>query len=260
MPQEAQWPEGLTDKEAVDRLHALILSAGDGVRDLSNDRVYRQFRKAAIARADLADVLPGFLRSQRDLNLLWEHLKTIGRRDRQARREYVTKGFQPLIDRVEGRSQPPIAASRWTGKRTFKQQAQMVLTIAPAAFQAVDLLLDEQERPLGNFGPVDQERLDAIAQLKELHAALGELIGLVQSGKPFDAQLRKVRQLRDGAFAWSKDTYELMLAQTPLMATSTIFGSAIWFLINIITKDVGAAASIAGGIVGGGAIATTRRR
>lgn len=258
MPTIKEWPDGMTDREAAERLRSLVLAVCDGNRGLSNENAYKQLRRVAIGRADLADVLPTFVRSQRDFTLLSAHLKTMGT-DRQLRRDEVSEAFRPLIERVEGRTRPPVSSSRWTGKRTMKQQAQIVLSLAPTAFQAVDMLLDEQERPMHNGGPVEPERLDAIAQLRDLHGALGELISLAQAGRPFEAQLQKVRALKDRAFQWSKETYELMLAQSPLMASSAVYGSAIWYLTNLMTKNVGASATMSAGVLGATALARSRR-
>jgi hypothetical protein len=259
MPNNTQWPEGMTDSEAVDRLQAIALGACDGVRDIANDRSYKALRGVLISRSDLSDVVPSFVRSQRDLTLLWTHLKSLGT-DRKPRRDFVTEAFIPLLDRVQGRTSAPTRASGWTGRRTVHQQAQIVWAHAPTAFQAVDMLLDEQEKPLSNGGPVEPERLKAIAELKALHDALGQLLSLVQTGRPFGPQLRKVRALRDRAFKWSTETYELTLAQSPLMASSAVLGSAVWFLTNLITKDVEASATFAGAIVGGGTIVAGRHR
>jgi hypothetical protein len=258
MPTKKDWPDGMTDKEAAERLRSLVLAVSDGNRGLSNENAYKRLRRVAIGRPDLADVLPSFVRSQRDFALLSGHLKAMGT-DRQLRRDEIAEAFGPLIDRVEGRTRPPVRSSRWTGKRTVKQQAQIVLSLAPTAFQAVDMLLDEQERPLHNGGPVEPERLDAIAQLRDLHGALGELIALAQAGRPFESQLQTVRALKDRAFQWSKETYELMLAQSPLMASSAVYGTAIWYLTNLITKDVSASATMSAGVLGATALVTGRK-
>lgn len=258
MPQHPEWPNGLTDEEAIQRLQSLVIGACDGVRDLVNDRDYTRLRRPLLGRPDLRDVVPSFIRSQRDLTSLWNYLRGIGR-ERELRRQHVWTAFGPLFDRIHGRTRPPVAAASWTGKRTVGQQAQIVLSIGPTAFEAVDMLLDEQERPLHNLGPVDPERLKGIAQLKELHAALGELIVLAQSGHPLTDQLQRVRALKDRALHWSTETYELMLAQTPLIASSAVFGSALWFLTNLITKDLDASATMAGSIVAGGALAAARK-
>lgn len=250
--------QSLTDKEAADRLRSLVLAACDGVRDLSNDRAYRLVRKQFVGRVEYSDVLPSFVRSQRDLTLLWHYLRDLSY-SRPERRARVSAEFEPFIERAEGRSKPPFRASKWTGRRTVKEQAQIVLSIGPVAFEAVEMLLDEQEAPLHNGGPVESGRMDAIDQLRELHCALGELLNLAKAGAPIDSQLRAVRATKDRVLRWSKETYELCVGPTRLMATSAIAGSAVWFLTNLITKDIDASATFTAGVMGAGALASTRR-
>lgn len=245
----------LTDAEAAHRLRSIVLAACEGVKDVSNDRAYRQARKHFIGRSEYADVLPSYVRAQRDLTALWYHLRSLSA-SRAERGAKVAETFEALIDRIEGRSKPPLVASSWTGRRTLKQQAQIVLAVGPHAFEAAEMLLEEQEGPLHNVlragGPVDADRLDAINKLRELHTALGELLELAQQGKPVTDQLRRVRAGKDKLLRWSTDTFELCLGQAALMGPSAVAGSALWFLINLITKNMEASATFAGAVAAAG--------
>ena len=65
------WPDGLNDEEAIERLQSLLIGGAEGNRDLSNDRAYKALRRALLDRDDLSDVIPQFVRSQRDLTTFW---------------------------------------------------------------------------------------------------------------------------------------------------------------------------------------------
>lgn len=252
------WPEGLSDEEAIQRLQSIVIGACEGVRDLANDREYKRLRRPLLSRDDLRNVVPSFIRSQRDLEGLWAHLRGVAV-DRQARREHAWEAFRPLSDRLSGRTKAPAVAAHWTGRRSFGEQARFVSSIGRHAMDAVDMLLEEQERPLSNGGPVEPERLAAIQQLRELHSALGELIRLAEAEEPFAAQADKVRALKDKLFKWSAERYELLLYKTPMSASSTVLASAAWFLTNWVTKDPNAATAMAA-VAGAGHVADVAQR
>ena len=250
-----------TDAEAAHRLRQLVLDACEGVKDVANDRAYQRARKQFIGRSEYADVLPAYIRAQRDLTGLWYHLRDVSF-SRAERGATVAKTFEPLIERAEGRTKPPITSAKWTGqRRTVAQQAAIVLSIGPTAYQAAELLLEEQERAAGNQALGDDpERDQAIAKLKELHAELGELLNLAQASKPLSGQMKRVRAARDAVLGWSSDNFELLLGQAPLMATSAVYGSSIWYLTHLLTRDLGASATATAGILTMGAALTATRK
>lgn len=237
------WPDRMTDEEAVERLQSILILACEGNQDLSHGRNYRAIRGPLVRRPDLADVVPKFVRSQRDLNSFWSYIK---RHDPkwENRREHVWSSFRPLFDRVEGRTSAPTAASAWTGRRTPQQQARIVLAMVPDARLAVEMLWEEQERGLHNGGEVAPERLEGIKRLKELHAALGELLRLAETGQNLSGQLRHVKEIKDKTLAMSKETLSLTLAGIPQMASSSVFGLAAYTFINIISKGVSDTTSV----------------
>jgi len=250
-----------TDAEAARRLRKVVLAACEGVKDVANDRAYQRARKQFIGRSEYADVLPAYIRAQRDLTGLWYHLRdvSISRAERGAT---VANTLEPLIDRAEGRTKPPIRSAEWTGqRRTVAQQAAIVLSIGPTAYQAAEMLLEEQEGARHNQAPGDDpERDQAIAKLRELHAALGELLNLAQASKPLSEQMRRVRAAKDAVLGWSSETFELLLGQTPLMAASAVYGSSIWYLTNLVTRDMDASATATAGILTMGAAITATRK
>lgn len=235
--EDVKWPEGLSDEEAITRLQSIMIAACEGARDLSVDRDYRSLRQPLVKRADLSDVVPKFIRAHRDLNSFWSYIRSYSDKWKP-RRDHVWAEFRPLFDRIEGRTSAPISAASWTGRRTRAQQAKIVLALAPDAMEGVQMLLQEQEQALHNGGPVDPEQEEAIAALKRLHSALGELIQLAETGQPLEGQLRRLRQIKNAVFKWSAETYGLTVTGTPLVSSSIIWGAGVAYLVNVITKDI----------------------
>ena len=251
----------MSDEDAVQRLQSIILLACEGNKDLSNGREYRAIRSELLRRQDLADVLPKYLRSNRDLASFWQFIKSYAPKW-DDRRKMVRSSFEPLFDRVEGRTSPSISSGKWTGRRTATQQARVVISLGYDALLGVDLLLEEQERPLHNGGPVEPERAEAIQKLKTLHRELGELISLAEAGEPLDEKLRAVRIAKEKALAWSASPIGISLATVPLTGAATILGVGVMYLVNAIVPGQGTAfgAAVTGAHVAGAAVRATLQK
>jgi hypothetical protein len=156
----------------------------------------------------------------------------------------VLETLQPLFDHVELSRKPKVVSSAWTGRRTAAQQAQIVRSLVPAALAGVVSLIAEQEQALHNGGPAVPERVATLEALRALHAALGELISLAEAGKPLRRQLARVRELKGQLFTWSSSPYGLALGELPLTGVTTVLGCGVAALINLITKNVEASATI----------------
>lgn len=234
----------MSDEEAVLRLQSILVSACEGNQDLLNGREYRSLRSPLIRRDDLADVVPRYIKAHRDLGSFWSYIKGVSAQW-APRRQHVWDTFKPLFDRVEGRTGPPVAASRWTGRRTASEQARVVLALGGDALLGVELLLDEQERPLHIGGPVEPEQLNAVRKLRELHQAIGELIRLAEAELPLDYQLQRVRDLKDRALHWTRSPVGLSLDTLPLLGMSTVLGVGVMGLVNAICPGQGAAFGVA---------------
>lgn len=237
MPSHSNWPDGMSDEEAVQRLQSILILACEGNKDLSHGRDYKALRGPLISRPDLADVVPRFVRAERDLMSFWAYVKRHSSKWEE-RRQHVWASFEPLFDRVEGRTKPPRNSAAWTGRRTPAQQARIVLAMVPDAQLAIELLLEEQQRGLHNGGDIDPERQQGIELLKELHAALGDLLRLAETGQGLTQQLQLVKAIKDKALAMSRETLGVTLAGIPQMASSSVFGLAAYTFINIISKGV----------------------
>ena len=238
-----KWPDGMSDEEAVQRLQSILILACEGNKDLSHGRDYKTLRSPLISRPDLADVVPKFVRVERDLVSFWAYMKRHSAKWEE-RRQHVWSSFQPLFDRVEGKTKPPRNSGAWTGRRTPAQQARIVLAMVPDAKLAIEMLLEEQERSLHNGGAIEPERQTGIELLKELHAALGDLLRLAETGQSLTKQLQLVRSIKEKTLAISRETLSVTLAGIPQMASSSIFGLAAYTFINITSKGVSDEASI----------------
>ena len=71
----SEWPDGMSDAEAMTRLQAVMIKACEGNRDLASDRDYRSVRTPLVRRGDLSDVVPDYIRAHRDLNSMWAYLR-----------------------------------------------------------------------------------------------------------------------------------------------------------------------------------------
>jgi hypothetical protein len=257
----SNWPDDMTDDDAVHRLQSLMLLACEGNKDLSNGREYRAIRSQLLRRPDLSDVLPRYIRSHRDLASFWQFIKSYAPKW-EDRRKMVRSTFEPLFDRVEGRTMPPVPSAKWTGRRTATQQARVVISLGYDALLGVDLLLEEQERPFHNGGPVEADRAEAIRKLKELHRELGELVSLAEAGEPLEEKLKSVRAAKDKALAWSASPVGLSLASVPLTGAAIVLGVGVMYLVNAIAPGQGAAfgAAVTGAHVAGAAVRATLRK
>lgn len=243
---KTDWPDDLTDEEAVERLETLMLMACEGNKDLSNGREYKALRKALLARSDFADVVPKYIRTQRDLAAFWTYIK--GQSGQwEPRRQHVRETFAPLHDRAEGRTRPPLASSKWTGRRTASQQARVVIALGYDALAGIDALLFEQERGLHNGGPVEPERETAIESLKELHTELGELLRLAEAERPLDEKLVAIRAKKDKLLKWTASPAGFALGSLPLSGSAMVIAIGVSYLVNAISPGAAVPAGLAAG-------------
>lgn len=139
-------------------------------------------------------------------------------------------------------------SSDWTGRTTAQQQAAIVKALAPAALDAVQKLIDDEERSRGNGGPIDPDRDLALAQLKALHTALGELISLAKHDKPIEAILVRLRAIGDEAKGTMANfTGAIPITTSAMVAFSTVVGISEFFVGNVVLSI--AAGALAGNTV-----------
>lgn len=229
-----QWPEGLTDEEAVQRLRTLCLGACDGIQDLADDARYKALRKALILRADLRPLTPSFVAAQAGLDSFVRHVRET--KDRSERRDMVRVAFEPLQEQVRS-SARSTASSDWTGRLTPAQRAEGILKLAPSALAAVEALIAEEEVRLGNGGPVEPDRETALACLREFHSALGELIRSAERKLPLEHTVERLRGIRRGvAEAAGRAAGALPITASAMTAFGTVVGLTDLLIGNLVVS------------------------
>jgi hypothetical protein len=238
------WPEGLSDKEAAQRLRTLCLGACDGIQDLADDSRYKALRRALLNRADLRPVAPAFVAAQANLSAVVRHLRET--KDRNARRDVVRAEFEPLILRVADTA--GTASSAWTGRMSVREQALVVSALAPTAMMAVQRLIEDEARLLDNGGPADPVSEEALSHLRMLHEALGELIELAEREAPLEGILGRLKSVRQSAkVTLGRATAAAPVTASALVAFASVVGIADMFVGNVVVSL--AAGALAGNTV-----------
>lgn len=249
-----EWPEGLSDAEAVERLESIMISACDGARELGRDRAYKAFRKRLLERDDLVDFIPMVVRTHNDLDSFVS--SNADTPNREERRERVRNSFSAIRSTLQPSETQRITSAGWTGRPSKAQQAQLVKALAVPALQVVDSLLREHERVLDNGGPIDADQERSLRDLKELHAALGELIRLVDADRPIDSVLRQLTALRRRAIASFAANVRKDVAALHGTAATVAVGIATIGVTQLLTGNEVAAALL--GTMAGGAFPKLR--
>ncbi|KQR84831.1 hypothetical protein ASG07_16625 [Sphingomonas sp. Leaf343] len=241
---QTSWPEGLSDEEALQRLQTLCLGACDGIQDLADDARYKALRRALLARVDLRPLAPSFIAAQPGLEAFVRHIRET--KDRAARRDRVRQEFLPLWNEIRG--DEPVSSAAWTGRPARHEQAAIVQALAPIALEAVQRLIDDEERALGNGGPVDTDRAVALQQLRALHDALGQLIMCVEREQPLTTALSRLQVIRQEArVTLGRLVTALPVTTSALMAFGSVVGIAEIFVGNVVISV--AAGAMAGNTV-----------
>lgn len=179
-----------TDLDVLLRFQDLMLSAVEGSRDEQLDREYKELRSALLKDTTYAQVVPSFVRRNRDLGSLWPTLKSFSPQW-EPRRVEVRRQFEDALEaaeRIELFGRPEEAtdgydSSAWTGAVKGVELVRAVKTLLPIAQSAVGRLIELLEAPGHNGGPPLDERANAIEALRHLHKALGELLVAADEGK-----------------------------------------------------------------------------
>lgn len=95
----------------------------------------------------------------------------------------------------------PIGSFGLTGRPSPSHQAQIVRALAIPALEAVERLIADQGARARYGGPVDTDQEKALKDLLELHAALGELIRLVDAARPIEGIMGQLAILKRRAIA-----------------------------------------------------------
>lgn len=182
------------DLDALLRLQAILLQAAEGARGPELDHEYREYRRILLEDPTYSDVIPTFVRRNRDLGSLWPALKSFSPQW-EPRRVEVRRQFEGALataERIEFFGKPgDVAAgydsSAWTGAIKGSDRVKAVKTLLPIAQNAVEHLIAALEAPGHNGGPPLDEAAAAIECLRQLHRALGEMLIAADEGKLSDA-------------------------------------------------------------------------
>lgn len=164
----------------------------------------------------------------------------------------ATKASSPTIAAhdppglTEFKATTVMASANWTGRRSREEQATIVKAFAQPAADAVDQLC-RAIRDKRRNDPADQEALEA---LKELHHALGELIGRAERGEGMDAVWRTYELHKERVYIAMKRGAGLVGA-APL-ATIAIANLLSW--LSGVPAGEGMLGAIYGALVGSEAL------
>ncbi|CAM5522000.1 hypothetical protein TMEC54S_00106 [Thauera mechernichensis] len=105
-----------TDLERVQYLQNLLIAHATGSR--SDDGDYQTVRRALLDNREVAEQLPGFVRTCRDLAQFWGFIK-YEKGSYAERRELIWSSFAPLLDRLEGKASRPSDGPISEGLKNF---------------------------------------------------------------------------------------------------------------------------------------------
>lgn len=93
-----------TDYERAVCLQNILIARATGETPNSGD--YQILRQILLEKAATKQLMPAFVRTNRDLNQFWQFIKyEYGKY--QERRDFIYKEFQPLLDHLEGKNVAP---------------------------------------------------------------------------------------------------------------------------------------------------------
>lgn len=143
-------------------------------------------------------------------------------------------------------------ASAWTGNRSLPEQIETIRIYAPLALAGLDALVAAIEEKRFN----DTDTLDALRTLKELRAAIDDLIRAAEGGLPLAA-------LWDLIGLKSNDLIAAAKAGAKVMVAAPIVGVGAAYAISLLTGDPVTgqmAATMAGGSLMAGALAKNDKK
>lgn len=227
------WEKPDNDLEAVVRFQNILLAAVEGARDSDIDLEYQAFRNAILADPNYKNLVPSFIKTNRDLVSMWPFFKSFDS-SWEPRRKMVRGELMPLIDKAEAAAFAPTNtevanSATWTGVETAKQRLVAIKTLVPVTQASIMTLIATLEAPNHNGAPALDEHTNAIENLRELHKKLGEILEL-EDEKKLNSSLglgllaeaakygkRAARELRNDPMPYAMSAM--------LLAVLTVFGA-----------------------------------
>lgn len=184
--EEGPWERGEDDLETVMQLQNILLAAVEGARGGEIDREYQAIRKAILKEPSYRNLLPKFVRMNRDLDSMWPFFKSYDG-SWEPRRQMVRGELMPLIDKAEESTFPQTQTGSsnsldWTGLQTTRERLVAIQNLAPVTQASIETLIATLEAPNHNGSPLLDEHKNAIENLRGLHQKLGELLKLQDEG------------------------------------------------------------------------------
>ena len=180
--EEGPWEKPDNDLEAIIRLQNILLAAAEGAREGEIDLEYQAIRSAILANPDYRNLVPSFVKTNRDLVSMWPFFKSFDG-SWEPRRKMVRGELMPLMDRAEeaafsATNVDALNAADWTGLTTAKQRLVAIKTLVPVTQASIMTLIATLETPNHNGAPALDEHRNAIENLRELYKKLGEILEL----------------------------------------------------------------------------------
>lgn len=107
-----------TDYERAVCLQNILIARATG--ESPNPGDYQSLRQILMEKAALKQLVPEFVRTNRDLNQFWQFIK-YELKTYQQRRDFIYKEFQPLLDGLEERNQAPADSSISKALKSFDE-------------------------------------------------------------------------------------------------------------------------------------------
>jgi len=107
-----------TDYERAVCLQNILIARATGETPSTGD--YQLLRQILMEKEALKQLMPSFVRTNRDLNQFWQFIKYEFEKYQQ-RRDYIYREFQPLLDMLEGKNQAPADTSISEALKSFDE-------------------------------------------------------------------------------------------------------------------------------------------
>lgn len=194
MPLAIDDAEFANDLEALLRFQDILLQAAEGARGQELDQEYKELRRKLLEDDTYSEVIPTFVRRNRDLSSLWPALKSFSPQW-EPRRVEVRNQFEGALATAEridffgkpGEVQVGYDSSAWTGAIKGSDRIKAVKSLFPIAQNAVEHLIATLEAPRHNGGPPLDEAVAAIECLRQLHRTLGQILVAADEGRLSEA-------------------------------------------------------------------------
>jgi len=109
-----------SDFERAQYLQNMLISEATG--GSAEDRDYQLLRRHFVDQSETKDLLPAFVKTNRDLAQFWQFIKYKYKRYAE-RREFIYSEFIPLLDYLEGKTSAPADATISDALRSFDEDS-----------------------------------------------------------------------------------------------------------------------------------------